>query len=170
MSFTVSYTTVTMILQTLSAIGSISTLNNSLLLLHAGQAEALINAKIAKKYVLPFTESIPLLETLATDLAIYNVLTTRISLKTEAGQHPWFQRFKLALDTLDDIVNGDIMLISNNGVVVEDRSDLTEMYSTTMGYKPTTFEGPISLQDTDPDKILDNLNDRDLSIVDNRTI
>ena len=170
MSYTVSYTTVTQILQTLSALGSISTLNNSLLLLHAGQAEALINAKIAKRYTLPLTQSVPILETLATDIAIYNVLTTRISLKTEVGQHPWFQRFKMALDTLDDIVNGDVVLVGTQGTIVEDRSDLTEMYSTTMTYKPTTYEGPVELQDKDPDKVKDNLDARDLGSITDRVI
>lgn len=162
MGLPVTYTSAETMLNTLSAIGSISTITNSNLMFYAGAAEALINAKIAKKYTLPITDSIPLLETLATDLAIYNVLTTRISLKTEAATHPWFQRFKNAMDLLDEIANGELTLVNSAGVVLNASMTADDMYSTTMNYVPTTGEIPDNLQGPDPDKVQDSLDKRNL--------
>lgn len=170
MSLPVSYTNASVILQTLTAIGSISTLNNSSILLHAGQAEAFINAKIAKKYTLPIVGQVPLLETLATDLAIYNILTTRISLKTDAGEHPWFQRFKNVLRTLNEIADGSLPLVVSDGSLLSDRTDTQEAYSTTMGYKATTFEGSIEYQEIDSNKVEDNLDSRDFDSLLDRLI
>ena len=162
MSLPVNYTSAELMLNTLSAIGSISTLTNSSLLFYAGAAEALINAKISKKYTLPIVDSIPLLETLATDLAIYNVLSARISLRTDAGNHPWFQRFKNAIDILDDIANGSLTLINSAGTVLVAATNTDAMYSTTMDYVPTTGEIPDSLQGPDPNKVQDSLDKRNL--------
>lgn len=162
MSLPVSYTNAGIILQTLTAIGSISTLNNSSILIHAGQAEAFINAKISKVYAIPILTSVPLLETLSTDLAIYYILTTRISLKTDTTEHPWFQRFKNAMKTLDDISNGTIQLLTSSGFTLNVRGANQEAYSTTMKYKSTTFEGPVEYQQIDFDKVQANLDDRNI--------
>lgn len=144
---------------TLAEIGSISTMNSSTTLHHASMAESLINAKLAKKYTLPFTSHIPILETLATDLAIYNVLTSRITIKTD---HPWFQRYKGALNIIDQIVKGDINLLTSTGVVVAERSDVGEVWSNKENYLPTFHEGSQEDQIQDADKIQDGLDERGL--------
>lgn len=163
MALPVSYTTVSLMMTTLSAIGSISALNSSGISHHAGMAEALINAKISGRYSLPFTSTIPMLETLATDLGIYNVLSSRISLRSKDSVHPWYQRFKNAMSTLDDIADGRLPLVTSSGDRLSGRGDVGEVYSNRMNYHPTTEEIPVSTQLVDPDKIEDALDDRDLS-------
>ena len=127
---------------------------------HAGRAEALINAKIAKRYSIPISGQIPLLETLATDLAIYNVLTSRIVIKAE---HPWFQRYKNSLDILDQIADGKLALIDSAGNIQTGREDVTELTSSTRGYAPTFWEGPDTLQIQDEDKMEDESDARDIT-------
>lgn len=170
MAMTTSYTNASLVQAVFTSLGSISTLTDSVILLHAGQAEAYINAKIAKKYTLPFTQHIPILETLATDLAIYNILTTRISLRTEAGTHPWFQRFKQAMDTLNEIVDGTMVLVGTDSVIMPLRSDNTEAYSNTMDYNPTTFEGPLELQHLDPSKLESSLDVRGMDTIQDKLL
>lgn len=170
MSLVVSYTTASLMQMTLTAIGSISTLNNSLMLLHAGQAEALMNAKLSRRYSLPFTSQIPLLETLATDLAIYRVLSSRITLKSDAGEHPWYVRFKESMKLLDDIAKGDILLVDTTGTLISGRSEAGEFHSTTQAYHPTFWEGPGELQIQDADKIDDGLDERDLTSIEDRLL
>lgn len=155
----VSYTSVALMQMTLAEIGSISTMNSSTMLHHASMAETLINAKLAKKYTLPFTTHIPILETLATDLAIYNVLTSRITIKAE---HPWFQRYKGALKVIDEIVKGDMNLLTSTGVVITERNDVGEIWSNKESYLPTFHEGSQEDQIQDANKIQDGLDERDL--------
>ena len=160
MSLPVSYTNASEMLKTLAEIGSISTINNSLMLHHAGRAEALINAKIAKRYSIPIAGQIPLLETLATDLAIYNLLCSRIVIKEE---HPWFQRYKGAMVILDEIADGKLSLIDNTGEIQVGRTDVAECWSSSQGHVPTFWEGPDTLQIQDEEKIDDQATDRDLT-------
>ncbi len=70
MSLPVSYTTASLMQLTMTTLASMSTVNNSRLAHYAGHAEAFINAKISRKYTIPFTVKVPMLEVLATDLAI----------------------------------------------------------------------------------------------------
>lgn len=160
MSLPVSYTNANEMLKTLAEIGSISTINNSLMLHHAGRAEALINAKIAKRYSIPIAGQIPLLETLATDLAIYNVLCSRIVIKEE---HPWFIRYKDSLKILEEIADGKLSLVDATGVIQVGRTDVAECWSSSQNQIPTFWEGPDTLQIQDEDKIEDQATDRELT-------
>lgn len=163
MAVVVSYTTVSLMQMTLAEVGSISTMTDSVLLLHAGAAENYINAKISKRYSLPFTQSVPLLETLATDLAIYRVITGRIVVNKE---HPWFSRYKDALGVLDEIAEGSLPLITNSGEELAGRSDSSmQVWSNTKGYTPTHWEGDWSLHKQDPDKLEDEADARDIRTI-----
>lgn len=162
----VSYTSVDLMFSTFPEIGSLSSVNSAGFHHHAGMAESRINAAISRLYSLPFTVTIPLLQTLATDMAIYNVLSTRIALKTDDGEHPWYQRFKAADATLNDIANGNIPLVDSSGGVVTGRGDMAEVYSNTMDYHPTFWEGPIEDQVPDVDKLDDGADDRSDTIGD----
>src|SRR3972149_197958 len=149
MSLVVSYTSANLMIQTLPEINSISTLNASLMLHHAGRAEAFINAKIAKRYSIPIQGQVPLLETLATDLAIYNVLTSRIVIKEGSV---WFDRYKNALGVLNEIAEGKLSLVDNEGNILTGRTDIMECWSSTQGVVPTFWEGSDTLQIVDQDK------------------
>ena len=163
MSLPVSYTSASLMAMTMTALGSMSTMTHSALLHHAGRAEALINAKIAKRYSLPLASVPGLLEALATDMAIYNVLTSQITIKKE---DPWLLKYKGAIDILDDIAKGEIPLVGADYAVIPGRSDIMEAYSNTMNYHPTFWEGPQELQEQDSDKIEDEADIRDITIKD----
>jgi len=163
MSTVVSYTTVSLMQMTLAEVGSISTMTDSVLLLHAGAAEARINAKISKRYALPFTQEIPLLETLSTDMAIYRVLTGRIIINHE---HPWFARYRDAVKVLNEIADGSLPLLDSTGSVLEGRSDNSmEVWSNTKGYQPTHWEGDWSHHNTDQDKLDAEANKRNINLI-----
>jgi len=165
MAVVVSYTNVPLMLQTLPEIGSISHLSSADLATHASAAESLVNAKIAKRYSLPFTDDVPLLQSIATDLAIYRVLTGGIIIKDE---HPWFQRYKNAMEILDDVAAGEVPLVTSSGDVISGRSDEVsgmQAWSNTMDYHPTHWEGPWTLHDADQDKIDDEADERDLDTI-----
>ena len=155
----VSYTSAGLMKMTLVEIGSISTMDNSTLLHHASMAETLINAKIARKYSIPISGHVPLLETLATDLAIYNVLTSRITIKND---HPWFRRFKDSLTILNQIADGEISLITSSGEVLSGRDDVSEIWSNKKNNIPTFWEGAKEDQIMDSDKIDDGNDERGL--------
>ena len=156
----VSYTSVAQITLTLVEIGSMSTLNSSGIAHHASRAETLINAKIANRYAIPIPYTVPLLETLATDLAIYNILTSRVTIKKE---DPWFIRYKGTLAMLDEIATGELNLITSSGDILSGRSDVAEIWSSTKDYHPTFWEGPAEDQIQDKDKINDEADDRDIT-------
>lgn len=162
MSTVVSYTSENMINITLAEIGSMGTLTSSAILTNASAAESVINARISQRYSIPISGVVPVLETLATDMAIYRILTGRTIIDEE---HPWFQRFKDAKNTLDDIADGKMSLLTNSGDVVPERADEASgmgVWSNTKDYHPTHWEGPWTLQEPDEDKIDDEADDRDI--------
>lgn len=167
MSTVVSYTNADLIKITLAEIGSMGTLTNSAILTNASAAESVINARISQRYSIPITGSVvPVLETLATDMTIYRILTGRVIVDDE---HPWFQRFRDASSTLDDIADGKMSLLTSSGDMVAERGDESsgmDVWSNTKDYHPTHWEGPWTLQDPDPDKIEDEADDRDIYIRD----
>ena len=162
----VSYTTVSLMFVTLPDIGSVTTLTSAHLANFAGQAESEINAKLARAYSLPFTAEIPLLQTLATDLALYKVLTRRLFTSERLEASPWPDRYKEARETLTWIAAGELPLVDSSGAVLQGRSDIAEVYSTTKNYVPTFWEGPTGDQIQDADKIDDEADRRDLTIRD----
>jgi phage gp36-like protein len=165
MSTVVSYTSVNMVNITLAEIGSMGTLTNSAILTNASAAESMINAKIAHRYSIPITGvTVPVLETLATDMTIYRILTGRIIVDEE---HPWFQRFKDSKNTLKDIAEGKMSLLTSSGDMVGERGDEasgSQVWTNTMDYPPTHWEGSWTSHNQDPDKIEDEADERDIYI------
>lgn len=168
MSDVVSYTSVDQIEATMSLIGSMSTITSANIVKHASAAESEINAKIARRYSIPISGTVPILETLATDMAVYRILTGRAIIKEE---HPWFSRYKDANKILDSIMSGTTLLITNSGDVISARSDeLSGMqpWSNRKDYHPTHWEGPWTHHVQDEDKIDDESDERDFSTLGGR--
>lgn len=161
----VSYTTIGIMQSILPDIGSITTLTSAHIAVFAGQGEALINAKISKAYSLPLTAEVPLLQGLSTDIALYYLLSRRIYGPERLNASPWPDRFKEAMVILDDVGAGKIALVTSSGAILGARTDIAEVFSTTMGYEPTFFEGgQWGDQIIDKDKITDELDKRDIGI------
>jgi phage gp36-like protein len=162
----VSYSTVSLCYVTLSELGSVTTLTSAHVADFIGQAQAFIDAKIVKAYSLPMTQPVDLLQTLCTDMAIYRILTRRLYTAARLEASPWPDRYKEALEVLDDIATGEIPLIDNSGTVLEGRTDMSEVWSTTKGFVPTFSELPTGDDTIDVDKLEDEANRRDLTLRD----
>lgn len=160
-TYPVSYTSCSLMM-TLPEIGSNSTITSQHLLTFAGMAESLINAKISRQYALPLTVDVPILQTIATDLAIYNTLTGRLYTAERMKSSAWPERYKQAMDILKEISNGTLQLLDSSGSIVAARTDINEVWSDKMDYIPTFHEGNITDSIQDEDKIDNELDRRDL--------
>lgn len=158
----VSYTTVSLMLTTLPDLGSVTTLTSAHLYTYASQAEALVNARLARHYSLPLATVPPLLEAVSTDIAVYYALVKRLFTAERLNASPWPERYKEALETLEGVADGTLTLVDTAGTIIGARTDIAEVYSTTQGYTPTFHEGPWTTHVQDDDKIEDETDKRDI--------
>jgi len=161
-TYPVSYSTVSEVLTTLPMIGSVSNITSAHLATYLGKAQAEINTKLSRLYSIPFTVEVPILQTLATDMAVYFVLAQRIFTQEKQNKSEWPEKYKRAIEILDDIADGKIMLIDSTGAVIEGRGDIAEVFSNTMDYVPTMAEIDITDESVDKDKIDDEIDRRGL--------
>lgn len=159
----VVYTTVSLMLVTLPAISSRTNATSADLAVFAERAETVINAKIAKFYSLPFTDRIPILETIATDIACYYFLTRRVFTQERDNESSWPDKFKESMGLLDEIVDGRIPLLTSSGALLPVNTSVIEVWSNNMGYRPTMTEDDARNQFIDRDKIQDIRDDREYS-------
>jgi phage gp36-like protein len=157
----VSYTSVARMLERFPEFGSVTTLTSAQLYGYAADAEALVNAKIARHYALPLAVTPPLLETVSTDIAIYYTLAKRLFTQERLNASPWPDRYKEALAILDQIATGQVTLVGTDGSLVAARTDVAEVWTTTQRFTPTFHEGPWTTQIQDADKIEHELDRRD---------
>lgn len=145
-------------------ISSASSVTTAAMGLFAADAEAVVNGYIVRHYTLPLTfptsgGTAPLLVAIATDLALWRVyrrLFTQQQLKDSA----WPAQFKSAMDLLEDIADGEILLQDSDGTVIGGRTDTSPIWSNTMGYVPTFSELDPEFSYTSTDKITDLGGDR----------
>jgi phage gp36-like protein len=165
-SLPASYSTVLLCYLTLPDLGSVTTLTSAHIAGFIGQAEAEINARLVKSYALPLAVEVPLLTMLATDLAIYRVLTRRLYTAERLQQSPWPDRYREAQQTLVAIQDGALPLVDSSGAVVGGRTDVAELWTTTKNYVPTFWEGHAGDQGQDPNKLEDEAARRDMTLRD----
>src|ERR1043166_4029413 len=158
----VSYTSASLMLQTLPA-EQLGNLTQTELLFFAGEAESEINANIANCYDLPFTVDIPLLTTLATDIAVYKVLSRRAFSASRPPAGPFLDRYKEALAMMFRICEGNLPLLSAAGAIIPFTEAGNGAFSTTKNFIPTFWEGAESLQFVDQDKIQNEADRRGLT-------
>jgi phage gp36-like protein len=159
-TFPASYTTVANVLEALPAVGSITNITSAVVCSFIGRSEALINAKVSKQYTLPIAGDVPLLQTLSLDITLYNLLAKRIFAGEQLSKSPWPDRYKEALDVLDEIAAGTIPLLTSSGAIVTAGPGLP--WSSTMDYLPTMTEDDMTLSLVDSYKIDVIRGDRDL--------
>lgn len=166
----VSYTTVESVKLTATELSSLSTVTSGDIAHFAGRTEAWMNSKLAMRYSLPFSQDIPVLQGIATDLTVYALLSKRIFTATKAseklGRSQWPERFKEAKDMLEEVVNGAAALVTLSGDLLAARTDIDPIYVTTEDYHSTFHEGGQLDQVQDTDKVDDLLSDRELSLPD----
>jgi phage gp36-like protein len=105
-------------------------------------AEAEINGHIARLYTLPITVPVPLLTSLANEIAIYRIFTSR---PFQGAPRPvetqWVERYKTAVAILLQVAAGTMLLVDATGVLVTQSHDISGAWSSTMNYTPTFGEG-----------------------------
>lgn len=153
----VSYSAVSDILTVEPKIGSVTAVTSAQLFFTLGQAEALVNGKIVRNYTLPLPSVPPLIASISIDVAIYYILVKRLFTATQLEDSPWPDRYKEALETLEQISEGKMLLLGTDGAVLATRTDLSEVFSTTQGYLPTMTERGPEYDIIDTNKI-DDLN------------
>lgn len=151
----VSYTTVELLLNTLPAIGSVSAITSAHIAHYIGEAQAHIDAKISRYYSLPLSVEVPIIQTIATNLTVYGLMVKRLLSAQQINDSPWPARYKEAQELLDDIGAGKLPLVNASGAILAGRSDVAEVYSTTMNNVPTFYEGDWKDMVQDSDKIDD---------------
>lgn len=155
-----SYSTVSEMLVTLPVVSSRTSATSAELAVFGERGETLMNATLAKRYVLPFAQVIPLLRTLSTDMACYQFLSRRVFTQERDNKSAWPDRFKESMETLGKIASGEIPLIGIDGGVIPESAAQIQIWSNTQDYEPAMTEDHVTAQIVDPDKIDDIRDER----------
>lgn len=157
------YTTVENVWQTINVITSRTNITSAETAFFIDRAESIVDAKLACQYTLPFASTPPMVETIATDMAVGRLLKQRIFTQEKRNDSTWPKVFDEAMDLLDSICDGSIPLTTSSGDVIGVRTDRNVPWSSTTDYNPTFTEDAPRNQFIDPDKIEDIRDDRDES-------
>jgi len=147
---------------TVSLVASRTTTSSADLYAFAERANSEVIARIAKSYTLPLS-SIPILETITTEIAVQKYLQQRVFMSERRNDSDWPAKFDQAWETLEGIVDGKITLVDSAGNVVEASTTQNETWSNTMNYNPTFREDGFIDSFVDCDKVDDIQDDREES-------
>ena len=153
------YTTVSNMMIMMPNVMSRTSADSAQLAHFVDMAEGTVDAYLARRYALPLSETPKLIETLSTQMAIYEFLSKRVFAGEVAAESFWVQSYKEAQRMLKDISNGQMELTTSAGTVFTDAS---VVWSSQEDYLQTHTEDTPLNQQVDPDKIDDIRGDRDL--------
>jgi phage gp36-like protein len=124
-------------------------------------AEGEVNGHVGRRYPLPLTKTCPLLEKIASEIAIYGVLTARpFTGPPRPIETSWQTRYNAAVAMLIKIGNGEMVITDEAGNVIAQDDATAGAWSNTRSYVPTFGEGPDQASRVDPNKIADELSRR----------
>lgn len=127
-------------------------------------AESQVDGYISKRYALPLNTPAPkLVETLSTEISVYELLSKRIFVGEVAADSMWVKSYKEAMEMLKDIAKGRISLTDSAGAQLSEGN--VEIWSSTEDYLPTFTEDTQLHQYQDADKIDDIRQERDQASV-----
>jgi phage gp36-like protein len=155
-TYPVSYTTVAQVMRNVTRIASVTDLTSADVHNFLGKTEAIVNAKLAMRYTLPFTSDIPVLQHITEDIGTYLVLR-RLFTDQAVDKSEWFEEFKRAEELLDKIVRGEVALVDASNQVVAPKATV---WASTEKYIPTFSELPEEFWIIDPEKMKDELEKR----------
>lgn len=158
-----AYTSVSRIFDLEPQLSSVTNLTSSqIVTAFAEPAEALINALISTNYDVPVVGTVPLLQALADDISVYRILSRRIFTAQQLKRSVWPDKFKESLDTLNLVAKGQVRLVNSAGDFIASRSDVADVKTNVDTYHSTFHIGGQLDQVIDPDRIDDDLVERDL--------
>lgn len=161
-----SYTNVDRVRDSFPAIGSASNITSATIFEYVQAANDTIDLALATRYTLPMSSFSPLLGTLATRIALFDLITIRAMAQMPADMaknNPFYDRLKEARKTLEQLAEGKLTLLNSSGQVIAERTDIVGAWSNTMGYLPTMHEGNYTDMVEDADKLADIVSDRELN-------
>ena len=158
-----SYTSIARVYDLEPMVGSASDLTSAQLIsAFIDPTEGEMNAVLARRYAVPVTGTIPILQGIADDLTVYRCLR-RIFSQDQLKDSVWPNAFKEARERLNAIGDGKILLVDSAGALVAQRTTISQARSNTQGYMPTFHEGGSWMdQIKDADRNDDELSARDL--------
>lgn len=160
-TFPASYSTVENVLEALPSVGSVTNITSAVIAQFIGRTDALINAKISRQYALPIAGDVPILQTLSLDITLYNILAKRLYAGEQLSKSPWPDRYKEALDVLEEIAAGTLPLTTTSGAALPASTTLGQVWSSTEDYLPTMTEDDMTLSLVDTYKIEVTRGDRE---------
>lgn len=152
MPLPITITTTGMLLTAQPLLASASAINSAQLAHHLGQAEALVWAKTSARYTVPITPTPPLLESICVDLACYGVLVKQAIIANTLEDSPWPDRYKEAMELLQEVADGDIPLLTSSGTVITPGSTTYQYGFSATDHLPTFVELPDQYLRPDPEK------------------
>lgn len=154
-----NYTSVNRMLALVPALSEVRSLNSAQLVMFAEAAESEVDGAIAKSYVVPVPGGPPLLTTVATDLALYRVLSQRVFTQERLKDSVWPGVFKEARAILKEIAEGVRPLVDSSYAIIAGRSTVAAT-SNTKDYLPTFTELDPEQASVDCNKLDDLANER----------
>lgn len=105
---------------------------------HITRADSLIDTKIAKRYSTPITPSPPMLTTLSEDITAYFTYRSFYTQDNHSKSEYFEELYRLALDSLEQIREGDMDLVGTTGSIIPERTDEADSLvdSTDKNYQP----------------------------------
>lgn len=137
------YATVPAVLAHYPPIGSLSTISSAYIATQLSHTQAEIDARLAGRYVVPFSPIPPLIEAMALDMTVHAILTRRVFTGERTNTSQWPDAWRRSFDLLDRVATGDIPLVTSSGALITQASTGGgEVWSNTMANTPTMNEGP----------------------------
>ena len=137
-----TYTSVARVYDLEPMVGSLSDLTSaSIVAAFATPAEAEMNARLSRRYEVPVTGTVPLLQAIADDLTVYRILSRRVFTQDQLKNSVWPDKFKESMESLNEIAAGKILLVDNTGTLVGTRATVAAAATNVDTYQPTFHDG-----------------------------
>jgi phage gp36-like protein len=110
--------------------------------LNIEKAEAYVNGFLGGVFVTPFNPIPRLIESVTTDLTVFFLAESLYSSNQPNLDEYYKVRYERAIQMLNDIASGDLLLTTPEGILVRPRGDGTGGYATTNNQQLFSYEDP----------------------------
>ena len=146
-----SYATVDGVNALVPGVSSISTPTSATRFTWIALVEGEINAKLSDKYVVPFTDVPPIIQSITQDMTMYQI-QRGIHTADSPTVSDWTQTFLDARAMLQDIMDGKISLVTSAGTIIESITTRKGVETFGEDYKPVfDMRDPLAWR-IDPDR------------------
>lgn len=147
-----SYCSFSDVYEAIPYVSSVSDVSSLTVGQHGGMSQALVNAKLAQVYTVPFNPAPPLIQMITCHITCWYLLAGSTILAASLKDSPWPKTYKDAFDVLDKVANQEISLVTSSGTIIDARTDQVQLISNNSGYTPTFSELGVDWANLDPDK------------------